>query len=111
MIAKMADLAQRNNLSDPDIHLSRLLVQEVEVPFYHTLVQNLKDLINPPKLPPGRSATKTAIGSLVSRCSASNLAISRSSSNAECSGQSVTRMRRHSSRSEGWNSRINIVSP
>ena len=48
----MADLSQRNNLSDADIHLSRLLVAEVETPFYRTLIQNLKDLIDPPKLPP-----------------------------------------------------------
>lgn len=36
---------------DPDIHLQRLLAPE-EVPWYRTLYANLKELINPPKLPP-----------------------------------------------------------
>ncbi len=50
----MADLTQTQpkNFADADIHLSRLLVTQVQVPFYRTLFQNLKDLINPPKLPP-----------------------------------------------------------
>ena len=48
----MADLSQPNNFSDADVHLSRLLVTGVEVPFYRTLIQNLKDVIDPPKLPP-----------------------------------------------------------
>ena len=47
----MADL---NNPLDhnADDHLSRLLVDQVEEPFYKSLIQNIKDLINPPKLPP-----------------------------------------------------------
>lgn len=47
----MSDL---NNPLDhgADDHLSRLLVSQVEEPFYKSLYQNIKDLINPPKLPP-----------------------------------------------------------
>ncbi len=37
---------------DPDIHLQRLLVTSVEEPWYKSLVKNVKELINPPKLPP-----------------------------------------------------------
>lgn len=36
---------------DPDIHLKRLLMQE-DPPWYRSLIQNVKDVINPPKLPP-----------------------------------------------------------
>src|SRR5579884_1195392 len=36
---------------DPDIHLSRLL-NEVEEPWYRSFIQNIKDVFNPPKLPP-----------------------------------------------------------
>jgi periplasmic protein TonB len=47
----MSDL---NNPLDhaADDHLSRLLVDQVEEPFYKSLFQNIKDLVNPPKLPP-----------------------------------------------------------
>src|SRR3982751_3605052 len=50
----MADLSQPNNpfLHNADDHLSRLLVAEVEEPWYRSLFQNLKDTFNPPKLPP-----------------------------------------------------------
>ena len=50
----MADLSQSNNPlgHDADDHLSRLLVDQVEDPFYKSLIQNIKDLISPPKLPP-----------------------------------------------------------
>ncbi len=50
----MADLSQSNNPlgHDADDHLSRLLVDQVEEPFYKSLFQNIKDLISPPKLPP-----------------------------------------------------------
>src|SRR6476646_3567522 len=50
----MADLSQPNNpfLQKADDHLSRLLVAEVEEPWYHSLLQNIKDTFNPPKLPP-----------------------------------------------------------
>jgi periplasmic protein TonB len=50
----MADLSQSNNPlgHDADDHLSRLLVDQVEEPFYKSLIQNIKDVVNPPKLPP-----------------------------------------------------------
>ena len=50
----MADLSQPNNpyATTPDDHLNRLLVKEVEEPWYKTFIQNVKDAINPPKLPP-----------------------------------------------------------
>jgi len=35
-----------------DIHLQRLLAKNVEEPWFKSLVQNIKDTINPPKLPP-----------------------------------------------------------
>lgn len=37
---------------DADIHLQRLLVVETTIPWYKSAIQNIKDLINPPKLPP-----------------------------------------------------------
>ena len=50
----MADLSQPNNpfYQDADDHLSRLLVAEVEEPWYRSFIQNIKDTFNPPKLPP-----------------------------------------------------------
>jgi protein TonB len=36
----------------PDIHLQRLLLADTELPWYRSLVQNIQELINPPKLPP-----------------------------------------------------------
>jgi len=50
----MADLSQPNNSmhGSEDDHLSRLLVAEVEEPFYKTFIRNIKETINPPKLPP-----------------------------------------------------------
>jgi periplasmic protein TonB len=40
------------NRSYADSHLDHLLVAEVEEPWYKSFLQNLKDAINPPKLPP-----------------------------------------------------------
>ncbi|MDX2153020.1 MAG: energy transducer TonB [Bryobacteraceae bacterium] len=37
---------------NPDLHLSRLLAAENTTPWYVSLVQNIKEAINPPKLPP-----------------------------------------------------------
>lgn len=37
---------------DPDIHLQRLLSKDMEVPWYRSFVKNVKEAINPPKLPP-----------------------------------------------------------
>src|SRR5262249_1426498 len=49
----MADLSQPNNfIPDADDHLSRLLPSAVEEPWYRSFIQNIKELINPPKLPP-----------------------------------------------------------
>ena len=50
----MADLSQPNNPfgSNTNDHLSRLLFADVEAPWYRDFAQNLKDLFNPPKLPP-----------------------------------------------------------
>jgi TonB family protein len=50
----MADLSHSNNAfsPNPEDHLSRLLVPDVEEPWYKSFVRNLKEYINPPKLPP-----------------------------------------------------------
>jgi TonB family protein len=50
----MADLSNSSNSlgGDPDIHLARLLVDDIEDPWYKSFWQNVKDAINPPKLPP-----------------------------------------------------------
>src|SRR6267142_106012 len=50
----MADLSQPNNqfYSNADDHLSRLLAPEMEEPWYKSFIQNVKDAINPPQLPP-----------------------------------------------------------
>jgi TonB family protein len=49
----MADLSHPNNLySSADDHLARLLAPEMEEPWYRSLYRNVKDAINPPKLPP-----------------------------------------------------------
>jgi len=51
---KMADLSQPNNpfFTNADDHLSRLLVSEVEEPWYRSFVKNVLETLNPPKLPP-----------------------------------------------------------
>ena len=45
---------QLNNPLPPgeDDHLSRLLVSQIEEPFYKTFIRDLKETFNPPKLPP-----------------------------------------------------------
>jgi len=50
----MADLSQPNTpfYNTADDHLSRLLVAQVEEPWYRSFIQNVKEYINPPKLPP-----------------------------------------------------------
>ena len=50
----MADLSRPNNpfINSADDHLSRLIPQGMEDPWYKSLFQNVKDAINPPKLPP-----------------------------------------------------------
>ncbi|HBY60328.1 MAG TPA: energy transducer TonB [Solibacterales bacterium] len=37
---------------NPDSHLARLLAAENSTPWYVSLVENIKEMINPPKLPP-----------------------------------------------------------
>ena len=49
----MADLSQPNNpFYNADDHLSRLLAEQVEEPWYRSFIQNMRETINPPKLPP-----------------------------------------------------------
>ncbi len=48
----MSDLEANNPLPGENDHLSRLLVSEVEEPFYKTFYKDLKEAIFPPKLPP-----------------------------------------------------------
>src|SRR5215471_5456637 len=49
----MADLSQLNSpFYDADDHLSRLLPAEVEEPWYRSFIRNVRETINPPKLPP-----------------------------------------------------------
>ncbi len=38
--------------TDADLHLDRLLVSQVEIPWYRSLLGNIRDLIHPKKLPP-----------------------------------------------------------
>jgi TonB family protein len=38
--------------TEPDDHLARLYAQDVEAPWYKSFIENLKELVNPPKLPP-----------------------------------------------------------
>src|ERR1700681_1502357 len=38
--------------SEADVHLQRLLAGDVEQPFFRSLFQNIREFINPPKLPP-----------------------------------------------------------
>lgn len=38
--------------NNPDIHLQRLFAEEIEVPWYRSLINNVKELIHPQKLPP-----------------------------------------------------------
>ncbi|MCC7499962.1 MAG: energy transducer TonB [Bryobacterales bacterium] len=46
------NLPNRRDTSDADSHLDHLLVTQVEKPWYHSFVQNIRDAIHPPKLPP-----------------------------------------------------------
>src|SRR5436190_1616636 len=49
----MADLSQPNIPSyNPDDHLARLLAPNTDEPWYKSFIQNVKEAINPPKLPP-----------------------------------------------------------
>src|SRR5262245_55837232 len=49
----MADLSQPNHsYNNLDDHLARLLPPDVEEPWYKSFINNVKEAINPPKLPP-----------------------------------------------------------
>jgi TonB family protein len=48
-------------LSAADAHLDHLLVAEVEQPWYKAFIQNLKETINPPKLPPLEVTSKPVV--------------------------------------------------
>src|SRR5215472_18675457 len=48
----MSDLPHATNPGNADEHLARLLAPEVEEPWFRSLYRNVKELINPPKLPP-----------------------------------------------------------
>src|ERR1700722_10828869 len=50
----MADLSSNNPFvpGGDDDHLSRLLLTQNEEPFYKSLFRQIKEAINPPKLPP-----------------------------------------------------------
>ena len=50
----MADLSQPNNpfITNPEDHLARLLASEMDEPWYRSFVQNIKETLSPPKLPP-----------------------------------------------------------
>jgi TonB family protein len=53
------DLKEISDANNPDSHLARLIqCDEVETPWYKSLVQNIKDLIHPPKLPPVQLSSK-----------------------------------------------------
>ena len=49
----MADLSHTNPFgTSPEDHLARLLVDDVEAPWYKTFIQDIKEFVRPPKLPP-----------------------------------------------------------
>src|SRR6267143_3015648 len=50
----MSDLAHPDPSSalSADIHLKNLLAENIEEPWYKSFLQNVKEAINPPKLPP-----------------------------------------------------------
>lgn len=56
---KMADLVNPDNSSpNSGDNLSRLLITQLEEPWYHSLVQSLRELIHPTKLPPLQVTSK-----------------------------------------------------
>jgi protein TonB len=58
----MSDLSQPNNPFKPeDDHLSHLLVDQIEEPWYRSFLQNVKETINPPKLPPLEVTSKPIV--------------------------------------------------
>ena len=54
----MSEQRQSNALQTPGVpdagdHLDHLLLSEVEIPWYKSFAQNVREIINPPKLPAG----------------------------------------------------------
>src|SRR6266853_3252020 len=41
-----------NDPRGADIHLQRLLAADVEEPWFRSFIKNIREIINPPKLPP-----------------------------------------------------------
>ncbi len=48
----MPEQEQHSELNTPDIHLQRLLAEQVGVPWFKSLVRSIREIIHPPKLPP-----------------------------------------------------------
>lgn len=48
----MADLSNNPARYNPDDHLARLLAPSADEPWYKSFIQNIKETIRPPKLPP-----------------------------------------------------------
>jgi periplasmic protein TonB len=60
----MADLSHPNNSFIPggeDDHLARLLLTQNDEPFYKSLIRQIKETINPPKLPPLELTSKPIV--------------------------------------------------
>src|ERR1700751_4894534 len=48
-----SQVVEQNSLVQPDSHLDRLLIQtNLEEPWFKSMIRNLREAINPPKLPP-----------------------------------------------------------
>src|SRR5262249_6592241 len=63
MIAEHQPMPSPDQLqnADPDIHLQRLFREDVELPWYRSLIKNVRELINPPKLPPLEVTSKPVV--------------------------------------------------
>src|SRR6185436_4846607 len=48
----MSEVREVPALQHQGDHLDHLLVSEIETPWYKSFVENIRELINPPKLPP-----------------------------------------------------------
>jgi periplasmic protein TonB len=55
---EVPDAGNNGNIPFADDNLNRLLLTQVEVPWYKSLVQSVKDLVDPPKLPPLQLTSK-----------------------------------------------------
>ena len=50
--AMSAERPNSTGVSEPDDHLNHLLLAETEIPWYKSFVANIKDIVQPQKLPP-----------------------------------------------------------